>query len=754
VPRRLILGLLLLLAPSAHAVIVRGRVTDTLGRPLPGSRVQLISLSGGPRNAAEGIAGVDGSYELRTDLAGRFLLLTSPSMNAHLFAPQIGNPFYGGRTDILTRDIALDNALITPQTSAQPTLVETPLAELSAPPAQIAADRLLTEAIVAPELRATPSAFVVQFGQTGAPAQLYLRGEPVDKTVIDGVSAEQLGGMFNLSTVTSSGFSAIASAPAIELAPNANPLYAIDAQSGVLSLDTPTGATLHPVLIYSGDAGNLSTTRNEGVFTIAHSRADALVSFARFNTDNDVPAARIHLISSAANLGYHISGNTSLRVTVRDDVSAAPLSSPFSFYRVAPLTKLASQNLYASATFETRTAGDWHNQLRYGLVRERAEAFTFATPASGLPVTIQGANGYSASGTASFLPIPPRQDGVTNRDEYTYQTDYPFARFLSGLLTARYQDERAASLLPAQPERLGRTHFSVAGSLQLAIKHRLLADASGLFDHTSTLGVHGAPRLGLTCSAVRPGLRKFRGTTLHLTAATGFSEPSILETAQIANPAFARSRTFDASADQTILPRRLTLRATYFHNQFSHQVETLNLAPITLSDALAYRTQGLESELRFHASNRFSVAGGYNYLAALVERSAATATLNPNLPAIPIGAATALAGSRPFHRPPNSGFVTAQYNGGAFTATLNAAFAGRSDDSTGLILNPTLLLPNRNLSPGYASLDASLSYNITHAITAFTQLNNLADDRHIAPIGYLSTPFAIRAGLRIRIGRE
>ena len=387
-------------------------------------------------------------------------------------------------------------------------------------------------------------------------------------------------------------------------------------------------------------------------------------------------------------------------------------------------------------------------------MRERAEAFNFAAPATGLPVTIAGANGYSASGTASFLPAPARQDAVNNRDEYTYQTDYPFTHFLRAVLTARYQDERAASLLPAQPERLGRTHFSVAGAVQVEVRHRLFADASGFIDHTSNLGLHGAPRLGLTWSAVRPGLRKFRGTTLHLTAATGFSEPSVVEIAQITNPAFARSRTFDVSADQTILPRRLTLRMTYFHNQFAHQVETLNLAPVTLSNALAYRTQGFESELRYHASNRFSVSGGYSYLAALVERSAATAVFNPNLPGISIGAATALTSNRPFHRPPNSGFVIAQYSGGAFTATLNAAFAGRSDDSTNLLLNPALLLPNRNLSPGYASLDAGFSYNITHAITAFTQLNNLADNRHIAPIGYLSTPFAVRAGVRIRIGRE
>ena len=752
--RRIFLVTLFLLAPAARAVVVRGKVTDTLGRPLPGARVQLISLAGGARNAADTISGIDGSYELRTDLAGRFLLLTSPSINAHGFSPQLGLPFYGGRIDLLTIDVALDTSVIMPQVSALTALTSTPLAQLSAPVTQINADRLLTEATVLPSLETIPGSFLVRLGQTGSPARLYLRGAPVDKVTVDGVSVEQVGGGFDLSTLTTSGLSAVASVPAIEVAPDANPLYGVDAQSGVTSFVTAAGSSLHPVLTYSGDAGNLSTVRNEGIFTVTHSRADALLSFARFNTDNDLPAQRIHLISSAANAGYQISGNTSLRATLRDDASAAPLPSPFALYEIAPSTRLANQNIYGSGTFDTRTVAGWHNEFRYGLVRERAEAFNYFTPFLGLPVTIHGANGYSASGTASFLPLPARQDLITNRDEYTYQTDYPFTHFLRALLTARYQDERGANLTAAQPERLGRTHFSVAGSVEVEIRHRLFADASGVIEHTSALGLHGSPRVGLTLAAVRPGSRKFHGTTLHLTAATGFSEPSVTETAQVANPIFARSRTFDASVDQTILPRRLFLRAAYFHDQLSHQAETLSLAPLTLSNALAYRTQGLESELRFQPSARFSVAGGYTYLAAVVEQSAATPAFNPGLPGIAIGASTALAGSRPFHRPPNTGFFHAQYNAHALSATFQAAFAGKSDDSTDLVLNPTLLLPNRNLSPGYTSIDAGLAFNVTHAITLFSQFDNLADDRHIAPLGYLSTPFSVRVGLRVRIGHE
>jgi iron complex outermembrane receptor protein/vitamin B12 transporter len=127
---------------------------------------------------------------------------------------------------------------------------------------------------------------------------------------------------------------------------------------------------------------------------------------------------------------------------------------------------------------------------------------------------------------------------------------------------------------------------------------------------------------------------------------------------------------------------------------------------------------------------------------------------NPLFPGTAIGATTALPGARPFHRPPNSGFVSAQYSGRNLNAAIHANFAGRSDDSTGLVLNPGLLVANRNLSPGFAAIDASVIYNATYRLALYTQLDNLADSRHLAPIGYVSTPFLLRAGVRFRLGRE
>lgn len=741
------------LVVPARAVTVRGRVTNALGQPLAGARVQLIQLSGGPRNAADTISGFDGSYEILSDASGRFLLLTSPSMYAKQYAPQVGNPFYGGRNDLLQMDVALNAGEITPQLSGLAGLVEMPLKQLSDAPAQVGADQLLTQAGVAPELRPVVGVSILQMGQIGTPATLFARGAPVGKLVVDGVSGEALGGGFNLANVTAAGLAAVASTPAIELSGGANPLYGVDAASGVLSFATARAATMHPVLTYTGDAGNLSTVRNDLAFSIVHSRSDALLEFARLNTDNDLPAARIHQVTEAANLGYYISGNMSLRLTLRNDVDAAPMASPYGLYGVAPKTKLANQNLVGGFTFETRTAGDWHNLVRYGLVRERSQARVYQTPATGVPVTITGANGYSAAGSATFLAVPAREDAVTNRDEYGWQTDYRVKSWLNVVGTARYQNERGADLAAAT-DRLARGHFSFAVALSGAIKQRVFYEGSGFLDYASDLGIHGGPRVGLTVVPVRPGLRKFRGTSLHGTVATGVREPSVVETAQLDTALTAKSRTFDVGIDQTILPKKLELKASYFHGQYAHETETLAVAPLQLSNALAYRAQGLETEMRYNPAPRLLLVGCYSYLAAVVERSAATAVFNPNLPGVAIGATTALPGARPFGRAPNTGFLAAEYSGAKLAASLKATFAGKSDGTTGLVLNPTLLLPNRDLSPGYGSVDASFSYNMTHALTVFSQFTNLLDARHVAPIGYLSTPFGIRVGVRVRVGRE
>jgi iron complex outermembrane receptor protein/vitamin B12 transporter len=88
---------------------------------------------------------------------------------------------------------------------------------------------------------------------------------------------------------------------------------------------------------------------------------------------------------------------------------------------------------------------------------------------------------------------------------------------------------------------------------------------------------------------------------------------------------------------------------------------------------------------------------------------------------------------------------------------LSAAFASRSDDSTFLEGDDvnggnSLLLPNLDLDPGYAKLDLGGNYQLLTWLGVYAQAENLLDNQHIAPIGYLGLPLNVRLGLRIQWG--
>ncbi len=363
---------------------------------------------------------------------------------------------------------------------------------------------------------------------------------------------------------------------------------------------------------------------------------------------------------------------------------------------------------------------------------------------------------------------------------------------IATLFSFQYENERGRLLTPAANQQVNRTNYLYTLQIQGDIIHRVFYSLGGAIEQNQLVGITGTPRIGLTYDAVRPGQHPFHGTLLRANVATGVQEPSL--TAQLTSlstllqqtgnasyniaPITAeRSRTYDIGVDQNILNQKLILKAGYFHNQFNHQLEFIaanglehyfnipasiaaQLPPASLN-SLAYRAQGLEAELQYQPLNHLFLRGGYTYLASLVEQSfssdAVTPAINPNLPGIPIGALSPLVGSRPFRRPPNTGFFAVQYTANRFSAAIKGALSGSSDDSTFQLNNDrnggnTLLLPNRNLDFGYAKLDLNVIFKATNNITLFTQLDNLLSQQHIGPIGYPGLPFTIRAGLKIRIG--
>lgn len=806
VPAVLLAGLTSL---SARAVVVRGVVTDGQGRRVANARVQLIF---GKTTASYATSRADGSFEVREGDGGRFVLLTS----AVTFAPNISEDFYGGKTDIVTRSVVLSPTEIRTEVSVTATGLATPLPQLTAPVDLIPRDALATRVGVVDELRQAPGVFVVQQGQAGGVSSLFVRGGGSDatKVLFDGVPADDVGGAFDFGTVSSTGVSGPGAGTGLELYRGANSATAgTDALAGVLQMTTPRGSTMGPALNYSGDAGNLHEYRNEVFVSGTRKKLDYLAGYSRFETSNALRNDEFHSGTAVANVGYALGASTLARFTLRNADSAVGLPDAYDFYLVPASGKQSDQDLFAAGTVENTTLGGWHNLVRYGITRKREQAEGFQpvgepvtstfdgfsyTTYYGLPATIRGANGYTATGQAAFFT--PTDQLVSNRDQLYFQSDYVLPHHVAMVFGFRYDNERGQFAEPGEAERLQRTNFGYNLGFQGELGARLFYSLGGAIEKNHLFGLAGTPKFGLAYQAVRPGGRLLHGTRLRANAATGVQEPSLAlefsslyrqledagDTAAIAQyrvtPAGAlRSRTFDVGVDQSLVGEKLVLKAGYFHNQFSHQFDYVDVGTLAsvfgldLSatglfgaelNSLAYRAQGLETDLEWQPKPRILVRGGYTYLATLVEQSfasdaaAATAgmpTESPDLPGIAIGATSPLVGQRVFRRPPQTGYFAAQYTGSAFGVAFKGSMASKSDDSTFLSFEDlnggnSLLLPNRNLDFGYVKLDLGFTYAVSHQVTVFAQTENLLNDQHIGPIGYPGLPLTARGGLKVRLG--
>jgi vitamin B12 transporter len=694
---------------SANAIVLRGRVTDALGKAVPGGRVQLVYAG-----KVEAIAYADatGAYELRYANGGRFTLLGS----AVGFLPSIGQDFYGSADDVFEKDIVLSSNTLNQEVSVTATGIPTPLPQLTVPVTEIPGQYLTTRVGVTDELRQVPGAFFVQTGQAGGVTSLFLRGAQSDanKILIDGIPAEDVGGRFDFGTVSSTGVAAME----IDRGPD-SALYGSDSLGGVVSFVTPRGSTLRPLLAYSGDAGNLHSYRNEVALSGAYQKLDYLGAFSRFQTANALPNDEYHSATSSGNVGYALPYNTFVRGTIRNAVSASGVPNAHDFYGVSANAKQGDQDIYAGGTLENTTKDQWHNLVRYGIARKREEFTTFSPVGTevgsgpyatyyGDVETIRGANGYKAIGAAAIAyagTYPASYLLVSDRDELYYQSDKTFTNHLIGLFGFRYENERGAYDYPiyGTSQSLQRTNFEYNGQFQGDIKSRVFYSLGGAIEKNHLYGVRGTPRLGLAWQAVRPGRGLMRGTRLRFNVSRGVQEPNLSaqfgslyaellpgNTAAIAaygvTPIKAEeARTYDYGIDQNIFGSRVVLKAGYFHSQFDHQIEYVNSTALktyfglntipsgvygAYENSLTYRAQGMESELQYQARTHLFFRGGYTYLAPLVERSFSSdalrvygSTTNPNLPGITIGSTSPLVGQRPFRRAPNTGFLSAHRRG-------------------------------------------------------------------------------------------
>jgi iron complex outermembrane receptor protein/vitamin B12 transporter len=790
----------------ARASTVRGVVTDPLGAIVPHAQVELLSRG---QKVTETYTDAEGKYELAVPAVpkdGRFRLRVS----APTFAATETDSFYLSGAQNISRDVFLKIKGIAEEIVVTATGVPVSEAQEGAAVDVLAQPDLLAGLDVVNPLLSVPGLQMGQSGERGAETSLFIRGGNADssKVLMDGVPVNDIGGAVDFGALFLPGVDHIE----VFRGPN-SVLYGSDALAGVVSLQTQRGTTLLPELSYRADGGNFGTYEQEGKIAGAWRRFDYLSSFTRFDTSNSLPNSRFHDGTFAGNLGWSLNPGNSFRLTVRRIAAGLGLPNAFDFYGLPDNSQAATHDTFISATYDNQATTKWHNLIRYG--RTQLDTHTVkssqvgVTPDGvdflGLPVTIQGANGFSVSGQALLSSTgccPSLTVGAANRDFVYAQTDYRFNSHLIGLLGYRYEAERGTSafLSPAfnSDNSVDRRNTSILAEIHGDFFNRLFYSLGGGVEKNAVFGVAATPRASLAYYLFRPSQGLFRGTKLKFSFGQGIKEPDIFsETSSLFDllaqqpggdqliqkfgirPIGAeRSRSYDFGVQQSFSDRAL-LDVTLFHNEFYNQIEFVSSTalpalgvPIPVANAtgfgatvnsMNYLAQGAEVQLQFKISRSLLARGGYTYLDARVQQSFSSDALgpaiNPDFPNVPIGAVSPLVGARPFRRAPHTGFLNVTYSKSRWDALLQGTFVGPRDDSTFLLFSDanfgnTLLLPNRNLDGAYQKLDLSGDFKLNHHLTLFASMENLLSQKYNSAFGFPALPFTVRSGVRITIGGE
>jgi iron complex outermembrane receptor protein/vitamin B12 transporter len=811
-------------APEARAAIVHGTVTDPLGAAVSGATVALLQNGKVIANTRSDSAG---GFTLSTGSTGRFYVVAG----APSFRQVLTQGFYAGKLDSVQQDVVLEADTVRQNIVVTASGLPTPQAQTGSSVDVLHAADFDNRFTLIDPLRQIPGVSIVGYGQNGSATSIFVRGGNSDanKILIDGVPAEDIGGVFDLGSTSTTGIDSVE----VFRGPN-SVLYGSDAAAGLFSITTPKGTTPTPSLLYQGSAGNYYTYRNEIQTGGARGKVDYYGAFSRLNSSNDIPATQYHNVSSSLNFGWSPTANTQIRSTARNTTTAIGLPGAYDFYLLPNDGKQSDQDLFVSTLIDNQTSDNWHNIVRYGLARKReqtAQWYAAGIPITtiqfgfptlnyyGMPVLIKGANGYQVTGQAQlnsgFGVYPNSSDSSSNRDQLYAQSDYKLTPHLTMLGAFHYEDERGSYNYPAfgTSQALERPNFDYTAQFAGDFKNRFFYQLGGGVQKNHVYGVQGTPRASVAYYVQRPGAGVFHGTKLNFNFAKGVREPSLsqqfgslynvllgqpggpqaIEQDGLSQIGAERTRTYDGGFEQSMLNEKMIVRGTYFHNEFGNQIEYIdpyavpqllpNLTPAQQQNliallqntfgaylnSLSFRAQGFESQVQYQPLTHLFVRGGYTYLDAVVQRSftsdAVSPSFNTGLPggappsfaAVPIGSISPLVGSRPFRRPPHTGFASVTYTHANVTTTLTSAYASRSDDSTFLggydfAAGNSLLLPNRNLDYGYSKVDLGVTYKLSTWLSIFTQTNNLLNQSHIAPIGYPSLPITVQAGVKIAVG--
>jgi len=472
---------------------------------------------------------------------------------------------------------------------------------------------------VSDALREVPGLAVVQTGTPGQLTSVFMRGLPSQdmQVLLDGIPINQgLAGQFDFANLTTDNIDRIEVARGPQ-----STIYGPRALAGVVQIFTKQG-TGTPGVTLSEEGGTYDTFRETLASDGKIGQFDYSIGASRLDTDNARPNNQYRNTAGIADVGW--SPNAQLRIGGMFAYALSDTGDPNVLADPRPLDNLLTEKWFIAPHIDYQPFDWWTHKFILDYDHERQ-------------VNDPNQDGFVGPTRALF-----------ERTTVDYQNDLRPTSWLtltSGLFYSRLNagQERPfiLQIFGPQPTFVSDHTQETAGFLQATANiDNFILVAGGRIDHFNQFGdvwtyrIAGSYKINKT------------DTTLHSSIAIGFSPPSSQDKIFGMNFGLRPEKDlgWDVGFQQRLWDRRVTIDATYFHNDLSNvigfngQFQTLNLG--------AAETRGVETELRAMPITNLTLTASYTYLEA--EKTSAADISQPQ-------------GARLPRRPRNEVYVSGSY---------------------------------------------------------------------------------------------
>src|SRR6266849_6221214 len=554
---------------------------------------------------------------------------------------------------------------------------------------------------VSDALREVPGLSVVQTGSPGELTSVFTRGLRSEHTqvLLDGIPVNQgLQGAFNFADLTTDNIERIE----VVRGPQST-LYGPRALAGVIQIFTKQGEEA-PGATFAAEGGSYGTFRESVQSDGKIDMFDYSFGASRLDTDNARPNNQYRNTAAIADVGW--SPNETVRISSLFTYSLSDTGNPNTIFNPKPIDNFLTERWLIAPHIDLRINDWWEHKIIFSYDHERQ-------------LNDPNQDGFVGPTRALF-----------ERTQVDYQNDLRPTSWLtltSGFFYSRINagQERpfVSQAFGPQPTFISDHTREVAGFLQATASiGNFIFVAGGRYDHFNQFGGVWTYRFAGSYKIDKTN------TTVHSSVATGFSPPSSQD--KIFGNNFGlqpeKDLGWDAGFEQRLWENKVTVGATYFHNDLSNLIgfnglfETLNLG--------AAETQGLETELRAQPISDLVFTASYTYLDA--EK---TSSVDINQPV----------GARLPRRPRNEVYVSASYLWWKkLRTTIAAKFVNaREELSFGG--------PNFDIED-YSFVNFAAEYEINSHMSIFGRIDNLTNEHYAEVFGFPNLGQAAYAGMRVR----